>query len=238
MGIFRKKQKIDFEHLPKHIAFIMDGNGRWAKCRGKVRTYGHKQGIDAVEKVIKHSQKLGLEIISFYAFSTENWKRPKEEVDYIFELLRDYLKEHKDDFRENNIRLKIVGDITKLPKDLQEAILETTESTKYCTGLLVNICLNYGSRVEIIRAINNIIKDGIKTVDDEIFSKYLQTEGIPDPDMVVRTSGEYRLSNFMLYQCAYSELYFPKIYWPDFKEKELEKAILVYQKRNRRFGNI
>ena len=238
MGIFRKKQKIDFEHLPKHIAFIMDGNGRWAKCRGKVRTYGHKQGVAAVEKVIKHSQKLGLEIISFYAFSTENWKRPKEEVDYIFELLRDYIKEHKDDFRENNIRLKIVGDITKLPKDLQKAILETTESTKDCTGLLVNICLNYGSRVEIIRAINNIIKDGIKTVDDEIFSKYLQTEGIPDPDMVVRTSGEYRLSNFMLYQCAYSELYFPKIYWPDFKEKELEKAILVYQKRNRRFGNI
>lgn len=238
MGIFRKKQKIDFEHLPKHIAFIMDGNGRWAKCRGKVRTYGHKQGVDAVEKVIKHSQKLGLEIISFYAFSTENWKRPKEEVDYIFELLRDYLKEHKDDFRENNIKLKVVGDITKLPKDLQEAVLDTTENTKDCTGLLVNICLNYGSRVEIIRAINNIIKDGIKTVDDEIFSKYLQTEGIPDPDMVVRTSGEYRLSNFMLYQCAYSELYFPKIYWPDFKEKELEKAILVYQKRNRRFGNI
>lgn len=235
---FRKKQKIDFEHLPKHIAFIMDGNGRWAKCRGKVRTYGHKQGVEAVEKVIKHSQKLGLEIISFYAFSTENWKRPKEEVDYIFELLRDYLKDHKDDFANNNIRLRVVGDIAKLPKDLQKSILDVEASTEKCSGLLVNMCLNYGSRVEIIRAINNIIKDGIKQVDDEIFARYLQTEGLPDPDMVVRTSGEYRLSNFMLYQCAYSELYFPKIYWPDFREKELEKAIIVYQRRNRRFGNI
>lgn len=235
---FRKKQKIDFEHLPKHIAFIMDGNGRWAKCRGKVRTYGHKQGVEAVEKVIKHSQKLGLEIISFYAFSTENWKRPKEEVDYIFELLRDYLKDHKDDFANNNIRLRVVGDITKLPKDLQKSILDVEASTEKCSGLLVNMCLNYGSRVEIIRAINNIIKDGIKQIDDEIFARYLQTEGLPDPDMVVRTSGEYRLSNFMLYQCAYSELYFPKIYWPDFREKELEKAIIVYQRRNRRFGNI
>lgn len=235
---FRKKQKIDFEHLPKHIAFIMDGNGRWAKCRGKVRTYGHKQGVEAVEKVIKHSQKLGLEIISFYAFSTENWKRPKEEVDYIFELLRDYLKDHKDDFANNNIKLRVVGDITKLPEDLQKSILDVEASTEKCSGLLVNMCLNYGSRVEIIRAINNIIKDGIKQVDDEIFARYLQTEGLPDPDMVVRTSGEYRLSNFMLYQCAYSELYFPKIYWPDFREKELEKAIIVYQSRNRRFGNI
>lgn len=237
MSIFRKKQ-IDFTRLPKHIAFIMDGNGRWAKARGKIRTYGHKQGVDAVEKVIKHSSKLGLEIISFYAFSTENWKRPQEEVDYIFDLLRDYLKSHRSDFVENNIKLKIVGDITRLPEDLQRSIIEVEQSTINCTGLLVNICLNYGSRVEIINAINNIIKDGIKKVDDKIFAKYLQTEGIPDPDMVVRTSGEYRLSNFMLYQCAYSELYFPKIYWPDFKEKELEKAIIVYQKRSRRFGNI
>ena len=237
MGIFRKK-KIDFSNLPRHIAFIMDGNGRWAKSRGKIRTYGHKQGVEAVEKVIKHSQKLGLEVISFYAFSTENWKRPQEEVDYIFNLLRDYLKEHKDAFTDNNIKIHIVGDISRLPKDLQVAILDVEKRTKDCTGLLVNICLNYGSRVEIIRAINNIIKDGIKEVDDETFAKYLQTEGIPDPDMVVRTSGEYRLSNFMLYQCAYSELYFPKVYWPDFKERELEKAIIVYQSRHRRFGNI
>ncbi len=237
MGIFKKK-KIDFTNLPKHIAFIMDGNGRWAKAKGKLRTFGHKQGVVAVEKVIKHAQKLGLEIISFYAFSTENWKRPQEEIDYIFNLLRDYLKEHKDDFNENNVKVNIVGDITRLPEDLQTSILEVEQKTKNCNGLLVNICLNYGSRIEIIRAINNLIKDGITEVTDEIFTKYLQTEGIPDPDMIVRTSGEYRLSNFMLYQCAYSELYFPKVYWPDFKEKELEKAIIVYQSRSRRFGSI
>ena len=237
MSIFRKK-KIDFSNLPKHIAFIMDGNGRWAKIRGKIRTYGHKQGVESVEKVIKHAKTLGLEIVSFYAFSTENWKRPQEEVDYIFGLLRDYLKEHKNSFYDNNIKVRIIGDITKLPKDLQKEILAVEKQTKDCDGLLVNVCLNYGSRVEIIRAINNIIKDGVKEVDDKIFASYLQTEGIPDPDLVVRTSGECRLSNFMLYQCAYSELYFPKVYWPDFKEKELEKAIIVYQSRNRRFGKI
>ncbi len=237
MSIFRKK-KIDFSKLPKHVAFIMDGNGRWAKIKGKVRTYGHKQGVESVEKVIKHAKKLGLEIISFYAFSTENWNRPQEEVDYIFGLLRDYLKEHKNSFEQNNIKVKIIGDITRLPKDLQKSILDVEKRTHDCDGLLVNVCLNYGSRVEIIRAINNIIKDGVKEVTDEIFANYLQTEGIPDPDLVVRTSGECRLSNFMLYQCAYSELYFPKVYWPDFDEKELEKAIIVYQSRNRRFGKI
>ena len=237
MSIFRKK-KIDFSKLPKHVAFIMDGNGRWAKIKGKVRTYGHKHGVESVEKVIKHAKKLGLEIISFYAFSTENWNRPQEEVDYIFGLLRDYLKEHKNSFEQNNIKVKIIGDITRLPKDLQKSILDVEKRTQDCDGLLVNVCLNYGSRVEIIRAINNIIKDGVKEVTDEIFANYLQTEGIPDPDLVVRTSGECRLSNFMLYQCAYSELYFPKVYWPDFDEKELEKAIIVYQSRNRRFGKI
>ena len=237
MSIF-KKNKIDFSNLPKHVAFIMDGNGRWAKAQGKVRTYGHKKGVVALEKVIKHAVKLGLEVISFYAFSTENWKRPKEEVDYIFSLMRNYLNEKKNIFKEHNIKLRTVGDISKLPQDLQSSVKEIEESTKDCSGLLVNVCLNYGSRVEIIKAINDIIKDGIKQVTDEIFAKYLQTNGIPDPDIVVRTSGECRLSNFMLYQCAYSELYFPKIYWPDFDEKELEKTIIVYQKRNRRFGNI
>ena len=238
MSIFKRRQKINYDKLPKHIAFIMDGNGRWAKLRGKARTYGHKRGVEAIEAVIEHAQKIGISIMSFYAFSTENWKRPQEEIDYIFNLLKEYLEKHKDDFKTNNIKLRVVGDITKLSKDLQKAIEQAQKLTEKCDGLLVNICLNYGSRVEIIRAINNIIRDGVKEVDDELFAKYLQTEGIPDPDMVVRTSGEYRLSNFMLYQCAYSELYFPKVYWPDFKEKELEKAIVEYQKRNRRFGNI
>ena len=237
MGIF-KKNKIDFSKIPEHIAFIMDGNGRWAKAQGKVRTYGHKHGAATLEKVIKHSIKLGVKIVSFYAFSTENWKRPQEEIDYIFSLMREYLDKNANTFNEHDIKVRVVGDITRLPEDLQKSIVKIEKQTKDCKGLFVNICLNYGSRVEIIRAINSIIKDGVKEVTEEVFANYLQTNGIPDPDMVIRTSGEYRLSNFMLYQCAYSELYFPKVYWPDFDEKELEKAIIVYQKRNRRFGSI
>ena len=216
----------------------MDGNGRWAKKRGLKRTVGHKNGVVSLEKIVEHSRKLGIKIISFYAFSTENWNRPKDEVDYIFELMQQYLEQNKEKFVKNNIKINCVGDLTKLPQSLQEQIAQTQLLTQNCSGILVNICLNYGSRAEIIRAINQIISDGIKNVDEEIFRKYLQTQGIVDPDLIVRTSGEYRLSNFMLYQCAYSELYFPKIYWPDFKEKQLEKAIIEYQKRNRRFGSI
>ena len=237
MSIFRKK-KIDYSKLPNHIAFIMDGNGRWAQSQGKIRTYGHKMGVNAVERVIKHAKKLGIKVVSFYAFSTENWKRPQDEIDCIFDLLKEYISQHQADFVEKDIKINVVGDISKLPKDLQKVIVQTTKLTAKCKSLSVNICLNYGSRTEIIRAINNIIKDGIEFVTDELFERYLQTEGIPDPDLVIRTSGEYRLSNFMLYQCAYSELYFPKVYWPDFDEKDLEKAIIVYQSRNRRFGSI
>ncbi len=237
MGIF-KKNKIDYQRLPQHIAFIMDGNGRWAKKRGFVRTVGHKNGVISLEKVIKHSYKLGIKVVSFFAFSTENWNRPKDEVDYIFKLVEDYLRDNKDKFVENNIKIRIIGDITKLKKSLQKHIIEAQELTKDCDGISLNVCLNYGSRAEIIMAINQIIKDGIKQVDDEIFRKYLQTQGIVDPDLIIRTSGEYRLSNFMLYQGAYSELYFPKTRWPDFKEKQLEKAIIEYQKRERRFGKI
>ncbi len=237
MDIFRSK-KIDYERLPQHIAFIMDGNGRWAKKRGLLRTAGHKKGVDSLEKVVKHSKKLGIKVISFFAFSTENWKRPKEEVDYIFGLIEDYLKDNKQKFVENDIKLNIIGDITKLRKPLQKHLVDVQGMTQNCGSIIVNICLNYGSRDEIIRAINAIIKDGIKEVDDEILRRYLQTHGIVDPDLIVRTSGEYRLSNFMLYQGAYSELYFPKVHWPDFDEKQLEKAIIEYQKRNRRFGSI
>ena len=237
MGIFNKR-KIDYQRLPQHIAFIMDGNGRWAKKRGLARTVGHKNGVLSLEKVVKHSRKLGIKIISFFAFSTENWKRPKEEVDYIFKLVEDYLRDNKEKFTKNNIKINIIGDITKLKKSLQKHIIETQELTKDCDGIVLNVCLNYGSRAEIIMAVNQIIKDGIKHVDDEIFRQYLQTQGLVDPDLIIRTSGEYRLSNFMLYQGAYSELYFPKTRWPDFNEKQLEKAIIEYQKRHRRFGKI
>ena len=232
------KKKINFDKLPEHIAFIMDGNGRWAKERGLKRVLGHRAGVEVITKMVRHADKLGVKILTFYAFSTENWKRPKEEVDEIFRLMTEYINNHKQEFYANDVKLHISGDINKLSAALQNEIIETVAKTKSNKGLLVNIALNYGSRTEIINAINKIISDKIDYVDEATFKKYLQTEDIADPDLVVRTSGEYRLSNFMLYQCAYSELYFPKIYWPDFNEKELERAIVIYQKRTRRMGNI
>ena len=226
------------ERFPKHIGFIMDGNGRWAKLRGKLRTYGHKIGVDSLVDISKYARKLGIKYVTFYAFSTENWKRPKDEVDEIFRLAKKCIDDNKDDFNKNNIRLNFVGNIDKLPNDLKIAIKNCIKDTKNNDGFVITIAINYGARAEIISAINKIIKAGIKSVDEKTFEKYLQTAGIPDPDFVIRTSGEYRLSNFLLYQSAYSELYFPKKYWPDFREKALDKAIKVYLKRNRRYGNV
>ena len=235
---FKKKEKINFEKLPRHIAFIMDGNGRWAKKRGQLRTYGHKIGAESLLSVVRHAKKLGIKIISFFAFSTENWNRPKEEVDEIFRIVKDMLKEKKENFMQSNIKLMVIGNRSKLNKDLVKEIEEVEEKTKNNDGLILNIALNYGGRGEIISAINQIIKDKVEYVDEETFKKYLQTSQIPDPDLLVRTSGEQRLSNFMMYQCAYTELYFPKKHWPDFREKELEEAIIAFQKRDRRFGAI
>lgn len=240
MGIFSrvKKKAIDVNNLPEHIAFIMDGNGRWAKKRGLDRTFGHRAGFEKIEKVVRHAKEMGVKIVSFYAFSTENWKRPKDEIDAIFKILSDNIERFSDEFYSSNIKFRVSGDIGPLPEELQQKVVSAIERTKTNTGLVVNIALNYGSRVEIISAINKIIAAGIKKVDEETFRKYLQTENLPDPDLVVRTSGEVRLSNFMLYQCAYSELYFPKIFWPDFSEKEFDKAIYVYQSRARRLGGV
>ena len=233
-----KNNKIDFDRLPRHIAFIMDGNGRWAKAKGKLRTYGHKIGADSLRIVIKHAQELGIKVVSFYAFSTENWNRPKDEVDEIFRIACDLIKSKKESMIKANIRLITSGDISKLPKELIGEIEDCIEKTKNNDGIVVNIAINYGSRSEILRAVNEIIKAGIKEVDEATFRKYLYTTNLPDPDLVVRTSGEQRLSNFLMFQNAYAELYFPKTYWPDFREKELEKAIIEFQNRDRRFGKI
>lgn len=238
---FKKKKEnanIDFDRLPKHIAFIMDGNGRWAKSRGQLRTYGHKVGAEALGDIIKHAQKLGIKYVSFFAFSTENWDRPKDEVNEIFRILREMIKQKKDSIINSDMRLMTMGDISRLPSDVVSEINDVIEKTKDHKGITVNIALNYGSRIEILRAINNIIKDGLKEVDEKTFRKYLYTSMIPDPDLVIRTSGEQRLSNFLMFQSAYSELYFPKTHWPDFREKELEKAIIEFQSRDRRFGKI
>lgn len=241
--LFRKKDKnleskIDFDRLPQHIAFIMDGNGRWAKKRGRLRTFGHKVGAESMDAVVRHARDLGIKVVSFFAFSTENWNRPREEVGEIFSIARKLIVEKKESFLKSNMRVIVIGDRKRLPEDLQKEIEDCERVTKDNDGLIVNVALNYGGRAEIIGAINRIIKDGVKEVNEEIFKSYLQTSNIPDPDLVIRTSGEQRLSNFMMYQCAYSELYFPKVHWPDFREKQLDEAIIEFQKRDRRFGAI
>lgn len=225
-------------NLPTHIGIIMDGNGRWATRRGLPRLAGHHEGVMAVKRTVDAAIELGIKVLTFFAFSTENWKRDKEEVNGIFELLRQFLKSEKDTYSKKNIKFTSIGDISKLPTDLQNEIIDITNSTKNNTGLVANVALNYGSKDEIINAVNNIIKDGYTSVDDSIFKKYLYTKDIPDPDLIIRTSGECRLSNFLLYQAAYSELYFPKVTWPDFNKRHLKKAIKVYSKRDRRFGGI
>lgn len=236
--MLKEKEEIDFSRLPEHVAFIMDGNGRWAKRRGMPRVYGHKIGANALMRVVRRASEIGLKVVSFYAFSTENWSRPKEEVDEIFRLCKQALIGKGKSFIKKNLRLKVIGDISKLPKDLTEFIVDLIEKTKNNTGLVVNIALNYGGRAEIVQAVNKILESKQEKVDEATFASYLQTADIKDPDLVIRTSGEQRLSNFMMYECAYSELYFPKKHWPSFNAKEFDKAIIEYQKRDRRFGAI
>ena len=239
MFLFKKKKKqIDFSRMPKHVAFIMDGNGRWAKKRGMPRNFGHKVGVESLSAVVKRAEELGIKIVSFYAFSTENWNRPKEEVDEIFRLGAELVEKKLESVAKRNIKLNISGDISKLPSRLKNAISACLEKTANNTGLVVNVCVNYGSRIEILRAVNSLIKKGAKDVDEKTFEKELYTAGLADPDLVVRTSGEQRLSNFMLWQVAYSEFYFPKVHWPDFRENELDEAIIEFQSRNRRFGGL
>ena len=224
--------------IPKHLAIILDGNGRWATKKGLPRTFGHKAGIEAVKSTVENAKEIGIKVLSFFAFSTENWKRDKLEVDAIFDILRNYIKDNENEYLSKNIKLVTMGDLTKLPNDLFCKFEELKEKTKANDGLIVNIGLNYGGRDELARAFNQMIKDGKKSVTANDIKEYLYTSDLPDPDFIIRTSGEQRLSNFMLYQCAYSEFYFPKVLWPDFNKKHLMKAIKVYSKRDRRFGGI
>lgn len=233
--------KIDYNNLPKHIGIILDGNGRWATKRGLPRELGHKEGVEAIKRVVQAAKEIGIKVVSMYAFSTENWKRKQSEVDAIFDLLRKYLKSQegsKDSFLGKNIQVRTMGDITKLPTDVYNLLENLKNETKDCDGLVLNLGLNYGGRSEIISAIKSIPKDKIDSLTEQDFLSYLYTAGLPELDLVIRASGEQRLSNFMLYQCAYSEFYFPKTLWPDFNKKHLEKAIISYQTRDRRFGMI
>lgn len=230
--------KNDLQKLPKHIAFIIDGNGRWAKQRGLTRSMGHNAGIKNLDLVIKECfYTYGIQAVSIYAFSTENWNRPKAEVDFLINAFRKYVSK---DFLKKfpGARLNIMGDYTKFPKDLAETAKNTIEKTKDCTQFTLNLGINYSGQDELVYAVNNIIKEGIKEVDRKTIDDHLYTGGQVPLDFVVRTSGEQRLSNFMLWQIAYAELYFPKTYWPAFKKKDLYEALKVYQSRDRRFGAI
>ncbi len=241
MGLFQKNGytagQVDMSRLPRHIAIIMDGNGRWAKKRGLPRTAGHKIGAETFRDIAAYCRELGVEYLTVYAFSTENWKRPKDEVDTIMGLLEQYLQEAIDTMEKDQIRLRILGDATALSPKLQRMIEQANTVSSRNTGFQANICLNYGGRAEILQAARLCAENG-EAWTEENFEKYLWSHDIPDPELIIRPSGELRLSNFLLWQCAYSEFYFCDTLWPDFDRKELDKAIIDYQRRDRRFGGI
>lgn len=226
------------QKLPEHVAVIMDGNGRWAKKRGLPRTFGHKVGTENVRKIVKHCSKIGVKYLTVYAFSTENFKRPQDEVNALMKLLVEYFNKETDELKENGVCLNVIGDIESFAPIVKEAIANGIEKTKDCTKLVFTIALAYGSRAEIVNAIKNMVADGIQDISEKTVSDYLYTSDLPDPDLIIRTSGEERLSNFLLYQAAYSEFYFTDVLWPDFDEKEFDKAMLEYSNRNRRYGGV
>jgi undecaprenyl diphosphate synthase len=233
---------IDIERLPRHIAIIMDGNGRWAKRRNQPRVFGHRQGAKSVRKVVEATARLGINNLTLYAFSTENWNRPKHEIKTLMKLLVNALKNELGLMMKNNIQLNAIGHTDMMPPNVQQELQEVLDETKENTGLVLTLALSYGARQEILRAVqeishkvkNNIIS--VENVDDNIINKHLYTQNLPDVDLLIRTSGEVRISNFLLWQIAYAELYFTDELWPDFNETSLHKAIADYQKRERRFG--
>ena len=235
---FGKKEKSK-RILPRHIAVIMDGNGRWAKKRSLPRSAGHAAGSKNFKDIARYCNKIGLEYLTVYAFSTENWKRPKEEVDNIMNILRDYLKDAKN-FKDENIKVKFIGNLEPLAEDIKELIGDAEKESENATGLKLNIALNYGGRDEIVHAVRKIVDEGIpsENIDEKMISDNLYTAGQPDPDFIIRPSGEYRLSNYLIWQSAYAEYWFSDVLWPDFKPRHLEQAIEEYNHRNRRFGGV
>ena len=238
MPIFKKKKTAE-RILPEHIAIIMDGNGRWAKKRALPRTAGHAAGSKKFKEIARYCNKIGLKYLTVYAFSTENWKRPKDEVDNIMKIFKEYLEDTKN-FKDENIKLQFIGDRSVLDHDIQRLMKQSEEDSKNATGLHLNIAINYGGRDEIVHAVKDIIASGVKADDvtEQVISERLYTSGQPDPDFIIRPSGEYRLSNYLIWQSAYAEYWFSDILWPDFKTSDLEKAIDDFNKRNRRFGGV
>jgi undecaprenyl diphosphate synthase len=235
---------VDFARLPRHVAIIMDGNGRWAKLRRKPRVEGHRAGIAAVRDVVETSARLGLEVLTLYAFSIENWKRPKAEVATLMGLLKRYLRMELETLLKNDIRFQVIGRMDELPRDVQSELQRGIERTRSSRGLLFNIALNYGGRAEITDAVQRLLVDVLKNgrdpskVDEALLSSYLYTAGQPDPDLLIRTSGELRVSNFLLWQIAYAEMWVTDVLWPDFRRRHLLQAIVDFQKRERRYGGI
>ncbi|QEN06128.1 di-trans,poly-cis-decaprenylcistransferase [Thiospirochaeta perfilievii] len=225
-------------NLPSHIGFIMDGNGRWAREKGLVRTKGHQEGLDTAKNIIKYASDIGIKFVSLYAFSTENWKRAQEEVSFLMFLIKKHLKQEYNFYRENQIRVVHSGDLKGLPEDVQKEIILVVNDTKDFKGLTVNLLINYGGRDEITRAVNKIISKNLTNITESDIQKNLDNPMIPDVDLMIRSSGEERLSNFLLWQCAYSEFYYSNVLWPDFSVDDFNKALEAYNKRTRRFGGI
>lgn len=238
------KEKIDLNNLPNHIAVIMDGNGRWAKKKGAARIFGHQNAVEAVRQTTEGCAEIGIKFLTLYAFSTENWGRPQEEVNGLMQLLVSTIRSETKTLIKNNIKLSTIGDVSQLPASCQQELIESKEITKNNTGLVLNIALNYSGRWDIIEATKKIVKDcsenriSIEDINERLFSSSLSTSGITDPELLIRTSGEMRISNFLLWQLAYTELYITDVLWPDFRKEHLHNAIHDYQKRERRFGKI
>jgi undecaprenyl diphosphate synthase len=236
--------RIDLTHLPKHIAVIMDGNGRWARMRNLPRVEGHRAGIQSVGETVEMCGRLGIKILTLYAFSVENWKRPKTEISTLMKLLREYLRKELRTLKRNNIRLNILGRMQEMPESIQKDLSQALSETSQNTGLLLNIALNYGGRTEILDAVTALLAAQKSShtvgsaIDEETFSGYLYTAGMPDPDLLIRTSGEMRISNFLLWQIAYSEIWITPTLWPDFRRMQLFQAIADFQQRERRYGGI
>tara|TARA_B100000886_G_scaffold274151_1_gene198061 strand:- start:531 stop:1334 length:804 start_codon:yes stop_codon:yes gene_type:complete len=237
-------KRIDKHKVPEHLAIIMDGNGRWATKKGLPRSFGHNKGVSVLKKIIKTSKKLGCKILTVYAFSTENWSRPTNEVDFLINLFTEVLKTEIEEIHQESIKIKFIGDITPFPENLKKTIYSSESLTKKNNSFLLNVCVNYGGRQEIVNVAKELAfksstgEINPSEIDEELFNSKLLTKGIKDPELIIRTSGEKRISNFLLWQLAYSEIYISEVLWPDFNEFEFFKAIIDYQSRNRRFGGI
>ncbi len=231
-------KNIDVSRLPVHVAVIMDGNGRWAKKRGLPRLMGHRAGTESVREIVRVCGELGIKFLTLYAFSTENWQRPVKEIQGLMKLLVHMLRYEVKALDKNNVQLRAIGRLSALPPGVQKELQKNIQALQHNTGLILNLALNYGGRQEIVDAVNTLVQEGCRTVNEKAVANHLYTADVPDPDLLIRTSGEYRISNFLLWQCAYSEIHISPAYWPDFRREQFYRALIDYQSRSRRFGGI